>query len=151
MDDFEDFFCTEALQLWANDNVSSATLSLTTASIPQGDNVAVIPAPQQQNYISGHHVWVSDPICQLREPILVNNISDPDPFTQTQRKRKRRKSSEAIPGCLTIKPYEAQGLKSKRSKFQPERKKEVAKTRRIGACLRCRQLKISVSRLVLCL
>ena len=149
MDDFEDFFSTEVLQLWANDNVSSATLSQTTAPIPQGDNVAVIPAPQQQNHISGHHAWNSDPICQPRETILVNDSSDPGPCTRTPRKRKRRKSSEAIPGCLTIKSSEAQGPKSKRSKFQPERKKEVAKTRRIGACLRCRQLKISVSRLVL--
>ena len=45
---------------------------------------------------------------------------------------------------------EAPGPKLKRSKFQPERKKEVAKIRIIGACLRCRQLKISVSHLVLC-
>ena len=44
---------------------------------------------------------------------------------------------------------EAQGPKSKRSRFQPERKKEVAKIRTIGACLRCRQLKISVSHWVL--
>ena len=148
MDDFEEFFSTEALQLWANDSFSSATLSQTTAPIPQEGNVAVIPAPQQQNHLSGYHAWVSDPIRQPREPILVNDISYPDPSTQTQRKR-RRQSSEAIPGCLTIKPSEAQGPKSKRSKFQPERKKEVATTRRIGACLRCRQLKISVSRLVL--
>ena len=149
MDDFEEFFSAEALQLWADDSISSAESSQATAPIPTIHNVAVNPAPQQPTQIPETHAWRSYPTHKVREPSLVHDISDLDPSTQTQRKRKRRKSSEAIPGCLTIKPFEAQGPKLKRSKFQPERKKEVAKTRRIGACLRCRQLKISVSRLVL--
>ena len=146
MDDFEDFFSFEALQLLANNSVFPATASQTTTPIPQGDEWAVTPAPQQENQVSGNH---TDAISQDREPDLVNDTSDPNPFTQMQRKRKRRKPLDAIPGCSTMESAEAQGPKLKRSKFQPERKKEVAKIRIIGACLRCRQLKISVNPLVL--
>ncbi len=149
MDDFEEFFSAEALQLWADDSISSAESSQATAPIPTIHNVAVIPAPQQQNHLPDNHAWCSDPIHQPREPILVHDISALDPSTQKQQTRKRHKSSEAIPGCLTITSTEAQGSRSKRSKFQPERRGEVAKIRKIGACLRCRQLKISVSHLVL--
>ena len=146
MDDFEDIFSAEALQLWANDSFSSATSSQTTATVATGDGVAETPA-QQQNHISDNHASCSGPTHQPPQPALVNDISDVTPLTPKKRKRERRKAPDAIPGCLTIQPTEAQGPKTKRSKFQLERKKEVAKIRRIGACLRCRQLKISVSRL----
>ena len=149
MDDFEDFFSAEALQLWANDSVSSATLSQITAPIPTNYSVAETPAPQQEHHISDNQEWYPDPTHQPQEPTPVDDITGLDPFPQTKRKRKRRKHSEAIPGCLIINSTEAQGPKLKRSKFQPGRKEEVAKIRRIGACLRCRQLKISVSPLVL--
>lgn len=147
MDDFEDFFSFEALQLLANNSVFPAPASQTTTPIPPGGEWAVTPAPQQGNQVSGDH---ADAIPQARRSDLVSDILGPNPFTQTQRKRKRRKLLDAIPGCSTMESAEAQGPKSKRSKFQPERKKEVAKIRTIGACLRCRQLKISVSHQVLC-
>ena len=148
MDDFEDIFSAEAFQLWANDSISSATLSRAKATIATGDDVAEDPA-QRQYHISDNHASCSDPIHQPRQPTLVNDISGVGPLTQKKRKRERRKAPDAIPGCLTLQPSEAQGPKPKRSKYQLERKEEVAKMRRIGACLRCRQLKISVSRLVL--
>ncbi len=148
MNDFEDLLSVEAVQFWANNGVSPATLSQTTEPVPTGDNVAVIPAPQQPNHISDNHKWYLDPTHQPQQPTPVDDITGLDPFPQMKRKRKRRKSSEAIPGCLTIKSAEAQGPKTKRSKFQPGRREEVAKIRRIGACLRCRQLKIPVSSLV---
>ena len=144
MDDFEGIFSAEALLLWASDSFSSATLSQTTAAIITGDNVALNPS-QRQDHVPNDHVSCSDPTHQPRQATLVDDISDLDPLIQNKRKRKRRTSPDAIPGCLTIKPIEAQGPKLKRSKFQPERKDEVAKIRRIGACLRCRHLKISVS------
>ena len=150
MDDFEDILSAEALQLWANDSFSSATLSQTTATIATGDDVAEAPA-QRQYHISDNHASYSGPDHQPRQPTLINDISGMGPLTQNKRKRKSRKPPDAIPGCLTIQPTEAQGPKPKRSKYQLGRKEEVAKMRRIGACLRCRQLKISVSRLVLCL
>ena len=146
MDDFEDFFSFEALQLLANNSVFPATASQTTIPIPQGDEWAVTPAPQQENQDSGNHAY---DISQDRGSDPVNDTSGPNPFTQTQRKRKRRKPLDAIPGCSTMESAEAQGPKIKRSKFQPERKKEVAKVRIVGACLRCRQLRISVNPLVL--
>ena len=99
MDDFEDFFSFEALQLLANNSVFPATASQTTTPIPQGDEWAVTPAPQQENQVSGNH---TDAISQDREPDLVNDTSDPNPFTQMQRKRKRRKPLDAIPGCSTM-------------------------------------------------
>ena len=147
MDEFEDFFSFEALQLLAGNSDFPATASQTTTPIPQGGEWAVTPAPQQGNQVSGDH---ADAIPQARRSDLGNDISGPNPLTQTQPKRKRRKLLDATPGCSTMQSAEAQGPKSKRSKFQPERKKEVAKIRTIGACLRCRQLKISVSYLVLC-
>lgn len=145
MGDFEDFLSFEALQLLANNSVSSATFSQTTTPIAQGDEWTVAPAPRQENQSTGNY---ADATPQARGPVLVNDISRADPFTQTQRQRKRRKPLDAIPGYSIIESTEAQGPKSKCSKFQPERKKEVAKIRMIGACLRCRQLKISVSHLV---
>ena len=147
MDDFEDFFSFEALQLLANNSVFPATASPTTTPIPQGNEWAATPAPQQENQVSGNY---ADAIPQARGSDLVNDTPGRNPFPQTQRKRKRRKALDAIPGCSTMESAEAQGPKLKRSKFQPERKKEVAKIRIIGACLRCRQLKISVSHLALC-
>ena len=146
MDDFEDIFSAEALLLWASDSFSSATLSQTTAPIATRDDVAVNPA-QRQKHLSDHHASCSDPTHQPRQLTLVNDIPGLGPLAQNKPERKKRKAADAIPGCTTIKSTETQGSKSKRSKFQPQRKKEVAKTRRIGACLRCRQLKISVSRL----
>ena len=143
MDDFEDFFSFEALQLLANNSVFPDTASQTTTSIPQGDVWAVTPAPLQENQISGNRV---DAISQAWGSDRVHGTLGPDPFTQTQRKRKRRKPLDSIPGCSTMEFAEAPGPKLIRSKFQPERKKEVAKIRLIGACLRCRQLKISVGR-----
>lgn len=145
MDDFEDFFSFEALQLLANNSIVPATASQTTAPIPQGDGWAP-PAPQQENQVSGNH---ADETPQDRGSDLVNDTPGPNPFTQTQRNCKRRKPLDAIPGCSTMEYAEPQGPKLKRSKFQPERKKEVAKVRIIGACLRCRQLKISVNPSVL--
>ena len=146
MDEFEDFFSFEALQLLANNSVVPATANQTTTPVSQGDEWTVTPAPQQINWVLGDH---ADAIPQARGSDLVNDVSGPSPFTQTQRKRKRRKLLDTIPGCSTMESAEAQGPKSKRSRFQPERKKEVAKIRTIGACLRCRQLKISVSHWVL--
>ena len=146
MDDFEDIFSAEALQLWADDSFSSATLSQTTATNATSDYVAEDPA-QRQYHISDNHASYSEPDHQPRQPTLGKDISGLGPLIQNKRKRKSRTPPDAIPGCLTIQPTEAQGPKTKRSKFQLERKKEVAKIRRIGACLRCRQLKISVSRL----
>ena len=147
---FEDYLSFEALQLLANNSVFPDTASQITTSIPQSDEWAVTRAPQQENQISGNRV---DVISQARGSDLVHGTlgpdpftQGPDPFTQTQRKRKRRKPLDNIPGCSTMEFAEAPGPKLKRSKFQPERKKEVAKIRLIGACLRCRQLKISVGR-----
>ena len=148
MDDFEDIFSAEALLLWASDSFSSATLSQTTAPIATRDDVAINPA-QRQKHLSDHHASCSDPTHQPRQLTLVNDISGLGPLAQNKPERRKRKAPDTIPGCLTMKSTEAQSPKLKRSKFQPERKEEVAKIRRIGACLRCRHLKIPVSRVVL--
>ena len=144
--DFEELFAAEALQLWANDSFPSAESSQATAPIPTSNNVAVIPAPQPQHYNRDNH---ADPTYQPQEPIFVNIISGLAPLTQKKRKSKGHKSPDTIPGCLTIRSTEAEGPKKKRSKFPLGRKEEVAKIRIIGACLRCKQLKISVSCLAL--
>ena len=60
-------------------------------------------------------------------------------------KPKRPAAPDAIPGLLTLVPTNSAAPKSKRAKFEPNRRHEVANIRKIGACIRCRQLKISVS------
>jgi hypothetical protein len=80
------------------------------------------PSGQPQGFIVGHEA-----------------SSHAESNHQQSRKRK------GIPGCSTLSLSSTATPKSKRAKFEPKRKNEVANVRKVGACFRCRQLKISVS------
>ena len=58
--------------------------------------------------------------------------------------RRKRRAPMDIPGCATLHTKIDEIPKSKRRKFEPKRRTEVAKVRKCGACMRCKQLKISV-------
>ena len=70
----------------------------------------------------------------------------PEPLREASAPERRiSKTRSKIPGCSTL-SLENQPLKGiRRSRFSLARRREVAKVRHIGACLRCRSMKISVS------
>lgn len=72
------------------------------------------------------------------------SLSPPVP-PHFEAKEKAAGSSHAFPGCSTISPADGRPSKRQRKHFDPERRKDVAETRKKGACLRCRVLKTSVS------
>lgn len=80
---------------------------------------------------SGCHDPVSQPNAQRNQP---------SPVAQTQ-----------FPGYMTFSLANPMPIRPKRSKFNAHRRQEVAQIRRLGACLRCRGLKISCSQGTPCL
>ena len=59
--------------------------------------------------------------------------------------RSRLKRQSKIPGCSTFSLKHRAMIGSRRSHFSLARRQEVAKVRLLGACLRCRSMKIAVS------
>ena len=81
------------------------------------------------------------------EPNAENqNISTPicDPI----KKRKPATSQESLPGLYTFSMRSTVKTKRQRTTFDLQRRKEVARVRQRGACLRCQSLKISVGELL---
>ena len=70
--------------------------------------------------------------------------SDQTQKTLTQPQRRKRRAPINIPGCATLNTEIDKFPKSKRRKFELKRRTEVAKVRKHGACIRCKQMKISV-------
>ncbi len=60
-------------------------------------------------------------------------------------KSKKNDSPLDLPGCSSFSIARSDSTKPKRAKFPQQRRKEVAEVRGLGACLRCRYLKVSVS------
>ena len=77
--------------------------------------------------------------------ILSQAASDQNSYVQTQPKHRKRRAAPEIPGCSTINLGNAKRSKPKRKNFEPKRREEVANVRKVGACMKRRQLKISVS------
>lgn len=77
-----------------------------------------------------------------------DDASFQEPTHQPSPKRKRRVAPQTIPGCLTLSLADTTSRKPKRAKFESKRKDEVANVRKVGACFRCKQLKISVSNIM---
>ena len=67
------------------------------------------------------------------------------PCEKPASERRRSKRQSKIPGCLTLSLKHRATIGSGRARFIPPRRQEVAKVRRLGACLRCRSKKIAVS------
>ncbi|KAL2038935.1 hypothetical protein N7G274_008275 [Stereocaulon virgatum] len=72
---------------------------------------------------------------------IVGHVASSHAESNHHQTRKRT----GIPGCSTLSLSSTATSKSKRAKFEPKRKREVANVRKIGACFRCRLLKISCS------
>ena len=89
--------------------------------------------------------YAPDASSRPQELSLGDDASFQEPTHQPSPKRKRRVAPQAIPGCLTLSLADTATPKPKRAKFESKRKDEVASVRKIGACFRCKQLKISVS------
>ena len=67
------------------------------------------------------------------------------PCKKPASERRRSKMQSKIPGCSTLSLKHRAMIGSGRARFIPARRQEVAKVRRLGACLRCRSKKIAVS------
>lgn len=59
---------------------------------------------------------------------------------------KKRPTRAKIPGCSVLSLPDRTSAKPKRAKFDRRRRREVARVRHIGACLRCKAMRISVGR-----
>ena len=57
---------------------------------------------------------------------------------------KPRRKRVKIPGCSTLNVMDLKVAKRTRSKYEPINRQKVARVRRLGACLRCKAMKISV-------
>lgn len=55
-----------------------------------------------------------------------------------------RRTQAKVPGCSVLSLTDGAKVRRRRSKFDLVRRQQVATIRRLGACLRCRTLKISV-------
>lgn len=87
----------------------------------------------------------SKPLSQSPGFIFHDEALDLNQDIQTQPKRRKRKVPREVPGCTTVTFDSVSNLKPKRATFEPNRRKEVAKVRTIGACIRYKQMKIAVS------
>lgn len=67
------------------------------------------------------------------------------PYEKPASESERLKRGSKIPGCSTLSLDYRARTGSRRSCFSPARRQEVAKVRHLGACLRCRSMKIAVS------
>lgn len=67
------------------------------------------------------------------------------PCEKPASERRRLKRQSKIPGCSTLSLKHRAMIGSGRSRFSPARRQEVTKVRHIGACPRCRSMKIAVS------
>lgn len=65
-------------------------------------------------------------------------------WTNGHHRNRQSLAPTQIPGCRTFTYAQSIPTKCKRSKFNAHRRQEVATVRRLGACLRCRGLKMSV-------
>ena len=83
------------------------------------------------------------PLSQSKGCLLSRGASDQSQKTLDQPQRRKRRSPRDIPGCATLNTEIDKIPKSKRRKFELKRRTEVAKVRKRGACIRCKQMKIS--------
>ena len=84
------------------------------------------------------------PLSQSKGFLLSRETSDQSQKTLAQPQRRKRRAPISIPGCVTFNTEIDKIPKSKRRKFELTRRTEVAKVRKRGACIRCKQMKISV-------
>ena len=75
--------------------------------------------------------------------ILSEEASEQSQKILTQPRRRKRGTPVDLPGRATLNLEINEISKSKRRKFEPKRRMEVAKVRKLGACMRCKQMKIS--------
>ena len=118
MDPFEEFLSPEALRLLLDSDDFATT------------------ADQPLVFKSDQSLSLTTP------PTSAADIPSPE---ESKSIRKRSASSANIPGCSTLVLDRAGSAKPKRAKFSAEGRAKVASVRKKGACMRCRQNKISVS------
>ena len=96
------------------------------------------PSLQQDNELFGSssqsHGFVEDEESAAEQPC-----------EKQASERRRLKRQSKIPGCSTLSLTHRATIGSGRARYILTRRQEVAKVRRLGACLRCRSKKIAVS------
>lgn len=85
----------------------------------------------------------SRPPSQPQGFILDEESLDQRQQVLAQPQSRKRRAPTNIPGCTTLNLDVIDAPKWKRRKFEPKRRTEVAKVRKLGACMRCKQMKIS--------
>lgn len=142
MEQIDDFFSVEALRLLQDLNPISvpSSHSQDLDDIEKVPNSGLFDSPQAKAKRCG--AVPSFPGDDVDE------VTQARPSDLPQVKRKRCSASRSFPGCSTLVIANIAASKPKRTKFQSKRRGEVANVRKIGACLRCRALKISVSTIV---
>ncbi|KAL6722040.1 hypothetical protein ACLMJK_001145 [Lecanora helva] len=84
------------------------------------------------------------------DPYVSRNQNSGAPRKRKQQLLETNSTNPAVPGSLVFTATGTTTPAAKRSKFQPERRKEVAKIRAQGACMRCKILKLAVSLEICC-